>query len=246
MNSKYVKYFVYFLTFLGFFLSLGFGFISKTLFVAHSEVEEKSTQSLSTNIADYDISEFYYSQERGKSSWYGRKFHNRRTASGEKFDMYKLTAAHRNLPFGTILRVRNLLNGKTILVRVNDRGPFVSNKIIDLSYYSAKKLGCLGNSYVDIETLIPCEEIDLQERYFFGYSYEYPLVCLPEGKIELIKNFDDFDEAISFYENISEKFPDEFIYLFTPANQTSIVGKSFFIGVFKNSSKGKEKILAEK
>ncbi|MFN3307255.1 MAG: septal ring lytic transglycosylase RlpA family protein, partial [Candidatus Kapaibacteriota bacterium] len=206
----------------------------------------KFDQNISTNIADYDISEFFYSQQRGKSSWYGRKFHNRRTASGEIYDMNKLTAAHRYFPFGTVLRVRNLQNGKVILVRVNDRGPFISNKIIDLSYFSARKLGSLGNSDVEIETLIPREEIDLPGKYFFGFSYDYPLVCLPEGKIELIKYFNDFDQAITFYENISEKFPDEFIYLFVPALKTSNDSKAFFIGVFKNSNNIEEKIYVKK
>lgn len=77
----------------------------------------------------------------GLASWYGRKFHGRLTSSGEPFDMFRLTAAHRSLPIPTYLKVTNLDNGKTAVVRVNDRGPFHSDRIIDLSYAAAVKLG---------------------------------------------------------------------------------------------------------
>ena len=77
----------------------------------------------------------------GLASWYGTKFHGRRTSSGEPFDMFKLTAAHRSLPVPTYVRVTNLENGRTTLVRVNDRGPFHADRILDLSYAAAVKLG---------------------------------------------------------------------------------------------------------
>ncbi len=76
----------------------------------------------------------------GKASWYGGKFHGRRTASGERFNKYEFTAAHRKLPFGTIIRVTNLRNGKDVYVRINDRGPFVHGRILDLSLASAEAL----------------------------------------------------------------------------------------------------------
>ncbi len=79
--------------------------------------------------------------ERGKASWYGRRFHGRRTASGERFDMHDLTAAHPTLPFGTRVLVRNLRNGREVVVRINDRGPFVKRRIIDLSKAAAEMLG---------------------------------------------------------------------------------------------------------
>jgi len=77
----------------------------------------------------------------GMSSYYGKKFHGRKTSNGDVFDMYKLTAAHRYLPFNTILEVTNLANGRSVRVRVNDRGPFVGNRILDLSYAAARKIG---------------------------------------------------------------------------------------------------------
>ena len=80
----------------------------------------------------------------GKASWYGKKFHGRKTANGEIYDMYAISAAHKTLPIGTYVRVRNLHNNKEIVVRINDRGPFVRGRIIDLSYAAAKKIGIVG------------------------------------------------------------------------------------------------------
>ncbi len=92
--------------------------------------------------------------ERGQASWYGRKFHGRPTASGEPYDMYAMTAAHPTLPLPTYARVRNPANGREVVVRVNDRGPFHSGRIIDLSYTAALKLGLLrGVAPVEVERL---------------------------------------------------------------------------------------------
>jgi rare lipoprotein A len=81
--------------------------------------------------------------EKGDASWYGEKFHGRRTASGEIYDMYKLTAAHRTLPFGTLVKVTHRRTGRSVVVRINDRGPSIRSRIIDLSYASAKQLGII-------------------------------------------------------------------------------------------------------
>ena len=83
-------------------------------------------------------------QQRGVASWYGRKFHGRRTSNGETYDMYGISAAHKTLPFGTMVRVTNLQNGRQLDIRINDRGPFIRGRIIDLSYGAAKKLGVVG------------------------------------------------------------------------------------------------------
>ncbi|MCX6139579.1 MAG: septal ring lytic transglycosylase RlpA family protein [Candidatus Kapabacteria bacterium] len=88
----------------------------------------------------------------GLASWYGQQFHGRRTASGTRFDMNEYTAAHRTLPFGTILRVENVKTGKSILVEVTDRGPFVRRRVIDLSYCAARDLG-VSVSPVEIDAL---------------------------------------------------------------------------------------------
>ena len=94
-------------------------------------------------------------RERGVASWYGKKFHGRRTSSGEPYDMYAMTAAHKTLPLPSYVRVRNLNNGKTVVVRVNDRGPFLNNRLIDLSYAAAARLGIIGTGtgVVEVEAL---------------------------------------------------------------------------------------------
>lgn len=84
-------------------------------------------------------------REQGLASWYGRKFHGRPTSSGERYDMFAMTAAHPTMPIPSYARVRNPANGREVLVRVNDRGPFVPGRIIDLSYTAALKLGVLAN-----------------------------------------------------------------------------------------------------
>lgn len=96
-------------------------------------------------------------RERGIASWYGRKFHGRRTSSGEPYDMYAMTAAHRTLPLPSYARVRNLQNGRSVVVRINDRGPFLHNRLIDLSYTAAARLGVLGTgtAMVEVESVAP-------------------------------------------------------------------------------------------
>lgn len=92
-------------------------------------------------------------RERGVASWYGTKFHSRRTSSGEDYDMYALTAAHKTLPIPTYVRVKNLSNGREAIVRVNDRGPFHSGRVIDLSYAAAAKLGLLPKGTAPVEVV---------------------------------------------------------------------------------------------
>ncbi len=94
-------------------------------------------------------------RERGVASWYGKKFHGNLTSNRETYDMYKMTAAHKSLPLPTYVQVRNLRNNKTVVVRVNDRGPFVHNRIIDLSYSAALKLDMVadGTSLVEVNAI---------------------------------------------------------------------------------------------
>ena len=95
--------------------------------------------------------------ERGIASWYGPQFHGLRTAIGEPYDMFAMTAAHKTLPLPCYARVTNLTNGRSVVVRINDRGPFVGDRIIDLSYTAAAKLDMIrtGTAFVQVETLSP-------------------------------------------------------------------------------------------
>jgi len=97
--------------------------------------------------------------ERGVASWYGPTFHGLRTATGEPYDMYAMTAAHKTLPLPCYARVTNLRNGLSVVVRVNDRGPFVANRLIDLSYTAAAKLDMLreGTTLVEVRAITPGE-----------------------------------------------------------------------------------------
>jgi rare lipoprotein A len=114
------------------------------------------------NPAYYDVfGKRYYTMteskgyvERGIASWYGTKFHGRRTSSGEPYDMYAMTAAHKTLPLPSYVQVTNLENDEKVIVRVNDRGPFHDNRLIDLSYSAASKLGILGKGTGMVEVRV--------------------------------------------------------------------------------------------
>jgi rare lipoprotein A len=114
-------------------------------------------------------------RQRGIASWYGMKFHGRRTSSGERYDMYAMTAAHKTLPLPTWVRVTNLENGRSVVVKVNDRGPFHEGRIIDLSYAAAAKLGVLakGTAPVEIVALTPGEETPKRGHQVTGGSGRY-------------------------------------------------------------------------
>jgi len=130
-----------------------------------NKIYRNPAQESEGNNADsaYKKEKFY---QTGVASWYGREFHGKKTASGELFDMNILTAAHKNLPFGTVIKVKNLNNGKTVTVRVNDRGPYKGNRIIDLSYVAAKKLDMLknGKTLVGISILKDGSGIDEDDQ----------------------------------------------------------------------------------
>jgi rare lipoprotein A len=91
--------------------------------------------------------------EQGRASWYGRRFQGRRTASGELFDMHALTAAHKTLPFGTLVRVRSLSNGREVVVRINDRGPYTKGRVIDLSQAAMAALKLRARGVIRVELL---------------------------------------------------------------------------------------------
>jgi rare lipoprotein A len=95
--------------------------------------------------------------QRGLASWYGKRYHGQKTSSGEVYDMYRMTAAHPTLPIPSYARVTNVKTGKSVVVRINDRGPFKSGRIIDLSYVAAYKLGYVqtGEATVDVAAVVP-------------------------------------------------------------------------------------------
>jgi peptidoglycan lytic transglycosylase len=104
--------------------------------------------------------------EEGNASWYGVPFNGRRASNGEIYDMNKLTAAHRTLPFDTVVRVTNLSNGKSTVVRITDRGPFVDNRIIDLSMAAAREIESIGPGVVPVRVEIVSASIDPTSGFF--------------------------------------------------------------------------------
>ena len=104
-------------------------------------------------------------RQTGVGSWYGRRYHGAPTSSGEPYDMYAMTAAHPTLPIPSYARVTNLANGRSVVVRINDRGPFHSDRIVDLSYTAAWKLGYAesGSARVEVETVLPGKAEPVQE-----------------------------------------------------------------------------------
>lgn len=106
-------------------------------------------------------------KERGYASWYGKKFNGYHTSNGELYDMYAMTAAHKTLPIPSYVRVTNLQNGKTVVVRVNDRGPFHEGRIVDLSYAAAQRIGIhkAGTGYVEVEIALPGDQAPIPHRH---------------------------------------------------------------------------------
>ena len=96
-------------------------------------------------------------KQRGLASWYGKRYHGQKTSSGETYDMYAMSAAHPTLPIPSYARVTNVANRRSVVVRINDRGPFKSERIIDLSYVAAHKLGFIqaGQAQVEVEAIVP-------------------------------------------------------------------------------------------
>lgn len=128
--------------------------------------------------------------ERGIASWYGIKFHKQRTSSGEPYDMYGMTAAHKTLPLPTYAKVTNLENGREVIVKINDRGPFLHNRLIDLSYTAAKKLGVLkkGTALVDVTTINPREWKNGIARNTKKITLAKPMLYLQVGAFSTTEN----------------------------------------------------------
>ncbi|MGU7769449.1 septal ring lytic transglycosylase RlpA family protein [Burkholderia sp. MR1-5-21] len=134
-----------------------------------------SKDAKSTSLADgqpidgADVSDF---RQNGRASWYGKGFHGRRTANGERFNMNALTAAHRTLPLSSYIKVTNPTNGKWVVVKVNDRGPYKRGRVLDLSYAAAKVIGLIhaGTGRVKIEGLSPQEAREARDEMLASNS----------------------------------------------------------------------------
>ncbi|WP_322082097.1 septal ring lytic transglycosylase RlpA family protein [Burkholderia sp. BCC1972] len=134
-----------------------------------SKDAKKSSLADAEPIDGKDVSDF---RQMGRASWYGRDFHGRRTANGERFNMNAFTAAHRTLPLSSYIKVTNSSTGKWVVVKVNDRGPYKRGRVLDLSYAAAKVIGLVhaGTGRVKIEGLSPQEAREARDEMFASIS----------------------------------------------------------------------------
>ena len=148
-------------------------------------------------------------KERGIASWYGKKFHGQKTSSGETYDMFKMTAAHRTLPIPSYARVTNLKTGQSVVVRINDRGPFHSNRLIDLSYAAAQRIGLAarGSGMVEVERVFdaPVREPSIsQTPPAPAAAVQTPLVIAESSGLWLqLGAFSSHDGAASFRDKVA-------------------------------------------
>jgi rare lipoprotein A len=152
-------------------------------------------------LASCTTQERYPASGYAVASWYGAGFHGRQTSSGEVFDMYKLTCAHREYPFGTILKVTNISNNKSVECLVNDRGPFVSGRDIDLSYAAAKEIALTGTGQVKIEYMGRDDAYIKRIRY---QSEAGPFTIQ-------VGSFNELDNALHFKASLDIKYTGTYI-----------------------------------
>ena len=156
-------------------------------------------------------------KEKGISSWYGKKFHGHRTSSGETYNMYAMTAAHKTLPLPTYVRVTHLKNGRSVIVKVNDRGPFHQGRIIDLSYSAAKKLGvtATGTAAVEVVALDP-KQYKSKQAYQPKFNKTSALATFPlkpNFKLFLqVGAFSSQDNAYELKKRLSRMFKQQQIH----------------------------------
>ena len=155
-------------------------------------------------------------KERGLASWYGRKFHGQKTSSGEIYDMFAMTAAHKTLPIPSYARVTNVKTGQSVVVRVNDRGPFHSERIIDLSYAAAARIGIVnaGSALVEVERVLPgtaaarAEAFVVEQPLPPAAVIESPVVSQePAGLWLQLGAFSSAESAESFRQKMARDLP---------------------------------------
>jgi len=159
----------------------------------------------------YPISDSKGFVQRGKASWYGKKFHGRKTANGEIYDMYGISAAHKTLPLGTYVRVHNLENDRKMDLRINDRGPFVRDRIIDLSYGAANKLGVVGPGTADVRIVA----LGAASNRPGGSKPDYVSVDYSRGNFTFqVGAFREYDNARRLKQTLSKKYKNAHIITF--------------------------------
>jgi len=159
--------------------------------------EKNEGTNLNKNIKNIIIT------QKGIASHYGTKFHRRKTASGERFDLFAHTAAHKRIPFGTIVKIINTENNLATLVKINDRGPFVRGRIIDLSHKAANMIKGFGNPDVEIQYIDNnMIQKNIDTNYFLGHSICKPFIIINKNAVNIIDSADNFEGVMNLYLNV--------------------------------------------
>lgn len=185
--------------------------------------EENPTQKQeSLNFQNYidSLNQTSYYSQVGIASYYGKRFHNRKTASGLRYDMNKFTAAHRTIDFGNILRITNQATGLSTLVLINDRGPFIKKRILDLSKASAKQINGLGIPKVQFETIDPPDSIPqyIENRLYLAFSIHCEPKFVDESEIVFLRQSNDFSEIVELLHQTEENTFSNDFYLIVKAS----------------------------
>jgi len=159
-------------------------------------------------------------EEKGLVSWYGSKWHGRKTSNGEIYNMYERTAAHKVLPMGTYVRVRNLKNHKETIVRINDRGPFVKGRIIDLSYASAKDIGIVGPGVAPVKIVALGKPVKYHRDGEVHTVYKQPQSYYVGDFTIQVGAFRDKKNAQKLRDKLSNKYKNAHITLFSRSTET--------------------------
>ncbi len=143
---------------------------------------------------------------RGRASWYGSKFHGNNTANGEIYSMHGMTAAHKTLPMNTLLKVTNLNNGRSVVVRINDRGPFKGGRIIDLSKSAAKKIDMIGTGTAPVTLeILDSQKKALKDRVNTKYVLQIGSFSNIDGALKMQEKYDNFDGYSSVIKDMNSK-----------------------------------------
>ncbi len=213
------------------------------------DVEDKTVTTIKNDSNDFetqilknDISSNYLFKVNGKASHYAHKFQNRKTASGERFDMFDNTAAHRKLPFGTIIKVTNLSSGLSTLVKINDRGPHISRRILDLSYSAAKEIEGLGLPQIQIEGFLRGKhniDKEFNQDYVYAYSLSQDPICVPRNLTSIVDSTTDFQLAFDKYKEIisTKSKQNTFLLVDADSNPRSEVTYYYIATIGKTQSK---------
>ncbi|MBF0117779.1 MAG: septal ring lytic transglycosylase RlpA family protein [Desulfobacterales bacterium] len=210
-------------------------------FILSCGKKEKPAPIIQGHPKPYKIGNEYYQPipdakgfyERGIASWYGNDFHGKMTANGEIYDMYAMTAAHKTLPLGTFVKVKNLNSNKEIVVRINDRGPFVRGRVIDLSYNAAKQLGISDTGLAEVEV------VALKTSAFETIDYNRGVFSIQVGA------FLDRNNAEKLKNELNKKYVNTHIASFFDGRKTFYrvrVGKFFNL---KQSERNENILIAD-